>query len=89
MKALISPNELVQQITSWEQVDGVYQPVYTVLGLRIAQTSETSFEVAPPLFWVDCADDVTEWYYYSSETQSCIQIPEPAPEPTDTTSESI
>ena len=31
---------------------------------RIAEVAVQSFEVAPPLYWVDCADDVTtEWTY--------------------------
>ena len=31
---------------------------------RIAEVAVQSFEVAPPLYWVACADDVTtEWTY--------------------------
>jgi len=31
---------------------------------RIAEVAVQSFEVAQPLYWVDCADDVTtEWTY--------------------------
>ena len=34
-------------------------------GYRVAQVEQQEFEVAPPLFWVDCADDVVAdqfWY---------------------------
>lgn len=41
MKALISPNE---KVISKEGVE---------LGARVAQTGEESFDVAPPLFWID------------------------------------
>jgi hypothetical protein len=43
---------------------------------------EDSFEVAPPLFWTDCANDVVsdEWYYQES-TGVILPIPAPAPIP--------
>ena len=34
-------------------------------GYRVAQVEQQKFEVALPLFWVDCADDVVAdqfWY---------------------------
>lgn len=53
MQALISPNEKV------------YAENGAVLGDRVADTAPVAFEVAPPLFWVTCADDVKadKWYY--------------------------
>lgn len=27
-------------------------------GYRVAEVHETGFEIAPPLFWVDCPDDL-------------------------------
>lgn len=81
MKALIEPTQQISQITSWQLVDNIYEPVYTILGERIAQVSETEFEVAPPLFWVDCADDVQDWWYYDTLDATCKETPPPAPQP--------
>jgi len=57
MKALISPNEFIYSF------DG------TILGSRIAQTSSNAFEVASPLFWVDCPDDCVSYSHYYSNGQ--------------------
>ena len=66
-KALISPNEKV------------YDYEDTLIGERIAEVTGSPFDVAPPLFWVDCADEVTaEWYYWSGSEFLTIPIP---PEP--------
>lgn len=69
--ALVSPNEQVYKY------DG------TLLGERVAEVANTTFEVAPPLFWVECADDVVaDQFYYNNETQNIIAIPvKPASEP--------
>ena len=62
--ALISPEEKVYKY------DG------TLLGERVAEVSDTPFEVAPPLFWVECADDVlADQFYYDAETQAIIVVP--------------
>ena len=61
MKALISPNEPVQN------------------GYRVAEISELGFEVAEPLFWVDCADtDKADqcWYDPSDQTIKPFDITE-------------
>jgi hypothetical protein len=63
-KALISPNE---QVYSYDN---------TLLGERVAEVRDTSFEVAGPLFWVDCPDDVVADQYYWSGSE-CISIPIP------------
>jgi hypothetical protein len=49
-------------------------------GFRIAQVENTTFEVAEPLYWVDCPDDcnATTWYYNESEL-ACEPIPIPIP----------
>ena len=45
-------------------------------GYRIAEVAQNSFEIAPPLFWVDCADDVVaDLYWYDPATQSIELIP--------------
>lgn len=71
MNALISPNE---QVISY---DG------TVLGARVAEVSVTPFDVAPPLYWVGCADDVVaDQFYFADGVISPVPIkpdPEPAP----------
>lgn len=77
--ALVSPNEQVSYISAW---DG-QTPVYTVLGQRVAEVANAQFEVAPPLFWLECADDVTAMYfYYNATSQAVEQIPESPPQPT-------
>jgi len=67
--ALISPLELVYS-------DG------TLIGERIAQTEQVTFPVAPPLYWIECADEVnaSEWYF-QTETGSCQLIPFLPPKP--------
>jgi hypothetical protein len=51
---------------------------------RVAQVADAEFEVAQPLFWVDCPDEVSaEWTYNGSAFNAPV-IPEPIapPEPT-------
>lgn len=42
-------------------------------GYRVAQVSETTFEIAPPLFWVECADDVVADQYWYDPTDQQIK----------------
>lgn len=77
--ALISPQELVYSY------DG------TLIGERIAEVSQAPFDVALPLYWIECADEVNaqDWYF-QTETGSCqlkpiepipvIEVPNVAPE---------
>ena len=62
--ALISPNELV------------YSYDKTLLGERIAEVAQNTFEIAPPLYWIECADEVdsSNWYF-QTETATCQLIP--------------
>jgi hypothetical protein len=64
MKALIAPHE--EACTN----------LGTPLGLRIAEVSDTPFEVAQPLVWVDCPDecDANLWYF-DENTQTCLVKP--------------
>ena len=84
MQALISPNEISPYIVSWTyNTQGKYwDPVFADVpdSWRVAQVQETSFEVAQPLFWTDCANDVVadEWYY---QTSTGVILPIPAPPP--------
>lgn len=84
--ALISPNEQVQ---TYEWVNnpktGWFLQWYLIPNSeRIAEVSTQPFDIAPPLFWVSCADNVnaSEWYY-DKDTQQCVQIiypPQPVQE---------
>lgn len=86
MKALISPNEISPYIESWtyNTARNVWDPVFADVpdSWRVAQVQEETFEVAEPLFWTDCANDVVadEWYYQTS-TGAILPIPAPAPIP--------
>ncbi|CAB4121913.1 Phage tail assembly chaperone protein [uncultured Caudovirales phage] len=62
--ALISP---LEQVYSF---DGI------LIGIRIAEVSQTPFEVAEPLYWVECADEVVaDQWYFQSQTASCQLVP--------------
>ena len=87
-KALIDPTTQVQQITGWmlnpSSVGPKYLPVYTAIpdSARVAEVSDQSFEVAPPLFWADCGDEiVADQWYYDTVSQQFVVIPAPAPRP--------
>jgi hypothetical protein len=72
MKALIAPN----------------QPSET--GYRVAEVEpdDKTFEVAQPLFWVDCGDEVVaDQFWYDPETQTIKPAPQPEPEPEQPTEE--
>jgi hypothetical protein len=83
--ALISPKETVSYVSGWTGIRP-QQPIVTTIANaeRVAETATEFFEVAPPLFWVDCADDIVadEWYY-NGVTQQFSVIPpdEPQPQP--------
>lgn len=68
-QALIDPTASVQHIVSWTPPTQTTpaEPVYETYpnSARVAEVAVASFEVAPPLFWVECADDVVadQWYY--------------------------
>ena len=68
--ALISPNETVYSY------DG------TPLGQRVAEVVSVPFEVAPPLFWVECAEEVAaDRYYYAEGTILPVPVPPQPVEP--------
>ena len=74
-KALISPNESpIQYISGWTETN---QPVYSTYpnSCRVAEICDTAFEIAPPLFWVDCADDiVANEFYFNTVTDAILPI---------------
>jgi len=72
MFALISPNE-----EAWSR-GSTTPPMQrsVLLGQRVVEVSATQFPVAPPLFWLSCADDVkAETHYYDHATQQIIEKP--------------
>lgn len=85
-KALIDPNAPVMQITSWvlNPTTNKYDPVITEIpnSDRVAEVTDSDFPVAPPLFWIDCADDVqADVWYYNSASGMVELVPPPAPHP--------
>ncbi|CAB4172495.1 hypothetical protein UFOVP937_10 [uncultured Caudovirales phage] len=63
-QALISPTEKV------------YSYGGQLLGERVAEVTTTTFEVAPPLFWVACNDDVqADQWYYDTTSYLIVAIP--------------
>lgn len=51
------------------------------VGCRVAQVEPLAFEVAPPLYWIDCPDDCVqdEWYFIEGELRPIPQPPMPEP----------
>jgi hypothetical protein len=42
-------------------------------GYRVAQVEENEFEVAPPLFWVDCSNEVIQDQFWYDPTDEQIK----------------
>jgi hypothetical protein len=69
MKALISPMETfnISWVSSWEETNGKWIPIYSSIEdcMRVADVAEVEFDVAEPLFWVDCPEECKAdvWYY--------------------------
>ena len=52
----------------------------TQTGYRVAQVEQEQFEVAAPLFWVACANNVAaDQFWYDPADQTIKPIPEPDP----------
>lgn len=50
-------------------------------GYRVAEVEPQQFDVAEPLFWVDCADDVVaDKFWYDPIDQAIKPVPQPEPE---------
>jgi len=82
MKALISPIETFTWtwVTSWvwipedgdEPAHWAPETTESIDGCqRVAQVQEQGFDVAAPLFWIDCPNDCVpdEWYYKDGQVQ--------------------
>lgn len=50
------------------------EPVET--GYRVAQVAENTFEVALPLFWIECSSDiVADKFWYNPEDEKLYPVP--------------
>lgn len=51
-------------------------------GYRVAEVVDVAFEVAPPLFWIECSDDVVaDQWYYDNQTGVINPVPSMPPAP--------
>jgi hypothetical protein len=64
MKALISP---LEQVTDYLGNSGC----------RVAQVEPLAFEVADPLYWIECPDDciADQWYWIENGLRKIPQLP--------------
>ena len=54
-------------------------------GYRVAEVAPAAFEVAPPFFWAECADEVVAdkfWYDPVSEALEPVPLPPEPEQPT-------
>jgi len=82
--ALISPNESpIKYVSGWT-TDTPPEPILTPIenSCRVAEVEDQTFEVALPLFWTPCDNDVVaDQWYYNTDDKEIYPIPEPAPPP--------
>ena len=82
--ALISPIEApIKYVSGWT-TDVPPQPIEAPIenSCRVAQVSDTTFEVAEPFFWTECADDVlADFFYYNTVDKEIFPIPPLPPKP--------
>jgi len=90
MKALIAPNESfnLDWISSWQKEGDIWIPLISELSncYRIAQVEpdDKTFDVAEPLFWVDCPDNCVADDFFLKDGQFLAKsdyydVPEPPP----------
>jgi hypothetical protein len=82
MKALISPKEsfTLTWISSWDSDTPVYSEILDCQRVAEVEPDDKTFEVAPPLHWVDCPNDckADQWYFKDGQ---CFIKPQDAPKP--------
>ena len=82
--ALISPNESpIKYISGWT-TDTPPEPILMFIAnsCRVAEVETQTFEVALPLFWTPCDNDVVaDQFYYNTDDKEIYPVPEPAPYP--------
>jgi len=80
--ALIAPMQApIQYVSGWT-TDTPPQPIYTQIenSCRVAEVEDQTFEVALPLFWIPCADDVkADHWYYNTSDKEIYPMPESPP----------
>ena len=73
MKALISPNELfdLSWVSSWNGDTPVYSKILNCQRVAEVEPDNKIFDVAQPLYWVDCPDNcrADEWYFKDGQIQ--------------------
>ena len=84
--ALIDPTTLVNAVTSWvfDPDMQAYVPVFTPIqnSGRVAEVATEQFLVAPPLYWLECEDNVVpNLWYCNIVTNQILILPPPAPKP--------
>lgn len=92
-KALVDPQRTASYISSWKQnlQTNEYTPIYSEYenSQLICDVELTSFEVCPPLFWVNCNDNVIAYEFYldttNNEIKQIINAPYPAENSSTTT----
>ena len=79
-KALISPNEKVKHVASWNTVIAEDSTTGYIAveediqnSQRICQIEESEFLVASPLFWAECNSSVTVNGYYYDGSDNTIK----------------
>jgi hypothetical protein len=67
MKALISPNEsfTLSWISSWNGDIPVYSEILNCQRVAQVELDNKVFQVAQPMYWVDCPDNCLsdQWYF--------------------------
>jgi hypothetical protein len=88
MKALISPNETFDftWVSEWNWVNPEngstprWEPVYSIITncIRIAEVESDNkvFQVAQPLYWVDCPENCNPNEYYFKDNEIFIKTPD-------------
>ena len=87
-KCLLNPNQTASYISSWyyNSYDKTTTPVYETYenSQLVVDVEEAEFEVAPPLYWLDCDDNVEAYRWYLDTTDNQIKEIVDAPYPTPT-----
>jgi hypothetical protein len=73
MKALIETAMTIRRRTGYDS-DGVSIMEEIPNSARIAQIAEDVFDVAAPLFWVDCDDSITTTKHYYDTSDSSFKL---------------
>lgn len=76
--ALISPSESPVKFISGWTTDTPPEPIWTNIeySCRVAEVSDSAFEVAQPLFWIECDDNiVADRFYYNTQDNNIYPTP--------------